>query len=89
MIDKRPEYTWFMEGLSIMEKQIITAVRYRINDVYFVDACEEVASTGNRDYWLGENGSKNKKFLFSCHYKGQQREEDMLREKLPLYTFGA
>ncbi len=68
-----------------MEKRIITAVRYRVNDVYFVDGCEEVASTGNRDYWLGKRGSRDKHYLFSSIYRGQKVEEKMLREKLNTY----
>ncbi len=68
-----------------MEKRIITAVRYRVNDVYFVDGCEEVASTGNRDYWLGKTGSNHKRFLFSCIYRGQKIEEKMLKDELHSY----
>ena len=68
-----------------MEKQIITAVRYRVKGGYFVEGCEEVASTGNRDYWLGKVGSNHKRFLFSCIYAGQKREEMMIRERLNTY----
>jgi len=68
-----------------MEKQIITAVRYRVQGGYFVEGCEEIASTGNRDYWLGKNGSAHKRFLFSSTYAGQKREEAQIREKLKAY----
>ncbi len=68
-----------------MEKQIITAVRYRVAGGYFVEGCEEVASTGNRDYWLGKIGSNHKRFLFSDVYKGQKKEETLIREKLNKY----
>lgn len=68
-----------------MEKQIITAVRYRVPGGYFVEGCEEVASTGNRDYWLGKTGSNHKRFLFSSIYSGQKREEVLIREKLNRY----
>ena len=35
-----------------MEKQIITAERYKVSEEYYVDVREEVAGTGERDYWL-------------------------------------
>lgn len=35
-----------------MEKEIITSERYKVSDQYYVDVREEVAGTGERDYWL-------------------------------------
>ena len=35
-----------------MEKQIVTAERYKVSEEYYVDVREEVAGTGERDYWL-------------------------------------
>lgn len=61
-----------------MEKQIVTAARYRFGEKYYVEVCEEVASTGERDYWLCMDNSTQKTFLCTGIYRDRISEEDLI-----------
>ena len=68
-----------------VEKQIVTAERYKVSDEYYVDVREEVAGTGERDYWLCSRSRDGKIFMCTKRYRGQRQEEAFLSDQVPAY----
>ena len=68
-----------------MEKEIITSERYKVSDQYYVDVREEVAGTGERDYWLCSRQKDRKMFMYTKQYRGQRQEEDFLADHISNY----
>ena len=68
-----------------VEKQIITAERYKVSEEYYVDVREEVAGTGERDYWLCSRSRDGKIFMCTKRYRGQRQEEAFLSDQVPAY----
>ena len=68
-----------------MEKQIVTAERYKVSEDYYVDVREEVAGTGERDYWLCSRSRDGKIFMCTKRYRGQRQEEAFLSDQVPAY----
>ena len=68
-----------------VEKQIITAERYKVSEEYYVNVREEVAGTGERDYWLCSRSRAGKIFMYTKRYRGQRQEEAFLSDQVPTY----
>lgn len=69
-----------------MEKAVITTERYQVSDEYYVDVKEEIAGTGERDYWLCNRKNPGEMF-FMCtkRYRGQEQEEKFLSDQISTY----
>lgn len=68
-----------------MEKEIITAERYQVSDEYYVDVKEEIAGTGERDYWLCNRKNPGEMFMCTKRYRGQKQEEQFLSDQIRTY----
>ena len=68
-----------------MEKQIITTNRYQVFDGYYVDVREEVAGTGEKDYWLCNKKRKIQLFMFTKKVCNQKQEEQILADRVRDY----
>lgn len=58
-----------------MEKDTAVISRYHYKKGYYVEVISQIPNIGNRDYWLCNQGSGNKLFMFSDEFKSVKSEE--------------
>lgn len=69
-----------------MEKQIVTAERYKVSEEYYMDVREEVAGTGERDYWLCSRSRDGKIFMCTKRYRDRDRKKHFFQIKFQLIS---
>lgn len=65
-----------------MEKDTAVISRYHYKRGYYIEVVTQIPSIGNRDYWLCNQGSDNKLFMFSDEFKSVKSEEYLIAGNL-------